>query len=117
MGWLLHCNTGSLRKHETSVPCYVLLSNNYVRVKKNIVVHSEKSVYKFGVFLCSLAKMSAKCSDFATRCCYIHPPLIFATLSINLIKQKNLLLTQISSTVDPHEQADLRKLLVPISER
>ena len=33
---------------------------------------------------------------------------------INLIKQKNLLLTQYSSTVDPQEQAGLRKLLAPI---
>ena len=38
-------------------------------------------------------------------------------LSINLIKQKNLLLTQISSTVDPHEQAFLRELLAPIKDK
>ena len=37
-------------------------------------------------------------------------------LSINLIK-KNLLLTQISSTVDPHEQASLRELLAPIKDK
>ena len=34
--------------------------------------------------------------------------------SINLIKQKNLLITQISSTVDPQEQTSLRELLAPI---
>ena len=38
-------------------------------------------------------------------------------LAINLIKQKKLLLTQISSTVDPHEQATLRKLLAPIKDK
>ena len=38
-------------------------------------------------------------------------------LSINLIKQKNVLLTQISSTVDPHEQASLRELLAPIKDK
>ena len=30
MGWLLHCDNGSLRKHKPSVPCSALLSNNYV---------------------------------------------------------------------------------------
>ena len=47
MGWLLHCNTGclkkhktsvpcsvSLKKHKTSVPCSVLLSHNFVIVKE-----------------------------------------------------------------------------------
>ena len=38
-------------------------------------------------------------------------------LAINLIKQKKLLLTQISSTVDPHEQATLRELLAPIKDK
>ena len=38
-------------------------------------------------------------------------------LAINLIKQKKLPLTQISSTVDPHEQATLRKLLAPIKDK
>ena len=38
-------------------------------------------------------------------------------LSINLIKQKNLLLTQISSTVDHQEQASLKELLAPIKEK
>ena len=38
-------------------------------------------------------------------------------LSINLIKQKNLLLTQISSSVDPHEQASLRELLAHIKDK
>ena len=33
MGWLLHCNTGSTGKHKPSVPCSILLSNNYVIVK------------------------------------------------------------------------------------
>ena len=38
-------------------------------------------------------------------------------LTINLIKQKNLLLTQISSTLDPQEQASLKELLAPIKEK
>ena len=38
-------------------------------------------------------------------------------LSINLIKKKILLLTQISSTVDTHEQASLRELLAPINDK
>ena len=38
-------------------------------------------------------------------------------LAINLIKQTKLLLTQISSTVDPHEQATLRELLAPIKDK
>ena len=37
--------------------------------------------------------------------------------SINLIKQKNLLLTQISCTVDPQEQASLREILAPKKEK
>ena len=32
-GWLLHYNTDYLRKHTPSVPCSVLLSNNYVIIK------------------------------------------------------------------------------------
>ena len=38
-------------------------------------------------------------------------------LFINHVKQKNLLLTQISSTVDPHEQARLREQLAPIKNK
>ena len=38
-------------------------------------------------------------------------------LSINLIKQKNLLITQIPSTVDPHVQSSLRELLAPIKDK
>ena len=33
MEWLLHSNTGSLRKHKPSVPCSALLSNIYVIIK------------------------------------------------------------------------------------
>ena len=33
MEWFFHCKNGSLRKHNSSVPCFVLLSNNYVIVK------------------------------------------------------------------------------------
>ena len=72
MGWLLHCNLGSLRKYNPSVPSSVLLSNNYVIVKacsRNItgstnVAYSEKSTSKFPsgfpfkAFLCSLVKKS-----------------------------------------------------------
>ena len=68
--WLTHCqcNTGSLRKHKPSVPCFLLLSNNYVIKKacsRNItgstnLAYSEKSTYKSGfpfiAFLRSLTK-------------------------------------------------------------
>ena len=37
--------------------------------------------------------------------------------SIHLIKQKNLLHNQISSTVDPKEQASLRELLAPTKDK
>ena len=37
--------------------------------------------------------------------------------SIHLIKQKNLLLTQICSTVDPQEEASLKELLAPIKDK
>ena len=33
MRWLLHYNTDSLRKHKPSLPCSLLLSNNYVIIK------------------------------------------------------------------------------------
>ena len=60
MGWLLHCNTGSFRKHKPSVPCSVLLSNNYVIV----LITAKKSTFKFPsgflfkAFLRSLTKKS-----------------------------------------------------------
>ena len=54
-GWLLHCSTGCLRRHEASAPCSISLSNNSVIVKacsRNAMgsinlAYSEKSTYKF----------------------------------------------------------------------
>ena len=79
MGWLLHCNTGSLRKQKPSVPCFILLSNNYVNVKacsRNIMgstnlAYSEKvnlqipARFSFQGLLSFLGKEKlAKCSYF-----------------------------------------------------
>ena len=99
-GWFLHCNTGSLRKDEPSVPCSLLLSNNYVIVKpcsRNIkgstnLAYSENINLEVSVRLSFqnlpsfLGKeKSTKCIYFATGRCFIHPPLIFATQSFNYI--------------------------------
>ena len=97
MGWLLHCNTGSLRKHKPSVPSSVLLPNNYVIVKtcsRNItdstnLAYSKKSTYKSPPRLSCQGlpsflgkEKSAKCTYFATGRCFIHPALIFAPQSL-----------------------------------
>ena len=104
MRWLLHCNTGCLREHKSSVPCSVLLWNNFVIVKacsKNItggtdLACSEKVNKKLpvrlsfqGLPLFLDAAKSAKCSYFATGCCFIHPPLIFVTESLIISAQHN----------------------------
>ena len=96
-GLFLHCNTGSLRKHNPSVPCSVLLSNNYVIIKpcsRNIkgstdLAYSENLNLEFPVRLnfqrlpSFLGKeKSTKCTYFAIGRCFIHPPLIFATQSV-----------------------------------
>ena len=46
MRWMLDCSTGSLRKHKTSVPYSVLLSNN-CDCKRNILAYRKTSIYKF----------------------------------------------------------------------
>ena len=81
MQWLLHCNTGCLREHKPSVPCSILLSNNFVIVKtysKNIMgstdlVYSKKVDLKVpvrlsfqGLSLFRDAEKSAKYSYFAS---------------------------------------------------
>ena len=33
MGWLFHCNIGTLRKHKLPLPCFLLPSGNYLIVK------------------------------------------------------------------------------------
>ena len=93
MRWLLHCNTGCLREHRP-LPCSVLLSNYLVIVKacstnamgSNDLAYSKKVNLKVPVRLSFQGlpsfldtEMSAKCSYFATGCCFIHPTLIFAT--------------------------------------
>ena len=97
MGWFLHYDTGSLRKHKPSVSCSVLLSNNYVIIKtcsKNIMgstnlVYSEKVNPKVPVrlsFQCLplflVKEKLTKCSYFTTGYCFINPPIIFATQSL-----------------------------------
>ena len=96
MGWLFHCNTGSLRMHKPSIPCSVLLENNYVIVKacsRNItgstnLTNSEKVNLhvpvrlSFQSFFIPCQKKSTKCTYFATGRCFIHPSLIFATQNI-----------------------------------
>ena len=92
-GWFLHCNTGSLRKHKPSVPCFVLLSNSYMIVKactRNInLAYSENVNLEVPVRLSAQTlssflgkEKSTKCIYFATGPCFIHPPLIFATQSL-----------------------------------
>ena len=97
MEWLLHWNTGSLRKHKPSLPCSILLSTNYVTVKacsRNItgstnLAYNEKANLQVPVRLSFqglpsfLGKgKSTKCTYFVTGHCFIHPPLIFAVQSL-----------------------------------
>ena len=112
-GWFLHCNTGSLKKHKPSVPCSVLLSNNYMIVKactRNIkgstnLAYSENvnlevpARLPFQSFPSYLGKEKfTKCIYFATGRCFIHPPLIFTTqsliISLQHIKLRISLLSQ-----------------------
>ena len=93
MGWLLPCNTGSLRKHKPFVPYSVSLSNNDVIAKafsRNItgssnLPYSKKLNPQVPVWLSFqdltlfLGKMHLLCKK--TRC-FIHYPLFFATLSL-----------------------------------
>ena len=104
MGWLLHCITGSLREHKPFLLCSVLLSNNFVIVKacsKNTtgstdLPYSEKSQPRSSrqAFLSRPSfldtEKSAKCSCFVTGCCFIHPPLIFATERLIISLQHNI---------------------------
>ena len=99
MGWLLYCNTNSLRKHSSSVPCSVLLSNNYVIIKasgRNIMASinlGKRSVYNFPsdfslkVFLCSLAKRSPQNASNLWQDVVIYHPKIFATQSLIILLQ------------------------------
>ena len=81
MWWLLHCNTGCLNEHKLSVPCSVLLSNNFAIVKaysKNIMdstdlAYSEKVSLKVLVWLSFQGlplfldtEKSAKCRYFTS---------------------------------------------------
>ena len=94
MGWLLLCNTGSLRKHKPFVPCSVSLSNNYVIVKafsKNITGSTNLAFSKKvnlqvpvrfsfqGLPLFLGKEKSVKCTYFGKGSCSIYPPLIFTT--------------------------------------
>ena len=98
MGWLLYCNTNSLRKHSSSVPCSVLLSNNYVIIKasgRNMasINLGKRSVYNFPfdfslkAFLCSLAKRSPQNASNLWQDVVIYHPKIFATQSLIILLQ------------------------------
>ena len=97
MGSLLHCNTGSLRRHMPSVACCVLLWNNYVIVKacsRNItgstnLAYSEKVNLQVHVRLSFQSLLlffgkekSTKCTYFPTEHSCINLPLIFVTQSL-----------------------------------
>ena len=99
-GWFLYCNTGSLKTHKPSLPCSVLLSNNYVIVKAcsrnikgsinlaysknvNLEVSVRLSVRSLLSFLGK--EKSTKCIYFATGRGFIHPPFIFATQSLIIL--------------------------------
>ena len=97
MGWLLNCNTGSLRKHKPAVLCSVSLSNTYVIVKacsrniigSTILMYSEKVNPQVPVRLSFQGlpsflgkEKSTKCTYFATGRFFIHPHLVFATQSL-----------------------------------
>ena len=102
MWWLLNCNTGYLRKHKPSVPCFVLLSNNFVIVKacskktmgSTDLAYSKKVTLNVPIrfFFQDLpsfldTEKSAKCNYLVTGCCFIHPPLIFFTDSLIILLQ------------------------------
>ena len=104
MGWLLHCDTDSLRMHKPCVPCSLSLSNNYVIIKsfsRNITDSTNLAFSKKfnqqvpvrlsfqGLPLFFGEQKLAKCIYVATRYCFIHSAKIFSTLS--LIYQYNIL--------------------------
>ena len=114
MGWLLHSNTGSLRKYKPPVLFSVSLLNNYVIVKafsKNIsssttLTYCQKVNLQVPVRLSfqglpSLLgkRKSAKSTYFATGHCFIHPPLIFATQSLIISLQHIKLVSYFAEVV------------------
>ena len=78
MRWLLHCNTGCLNKYKPSVPCSILLSNNFVIVKaysKNIMdstdlAYSEKVNLKVLVWLSFQGLPLFLDTEKSTKCRY-----------------------------------------------
>ena len=97
MGWLLRFNTCSLRKRKPSVPCSILLSNNYVIVKacskyitgSTDLAHSEKVNLQVLARLSSQRLPSLTKKSWQNVCCFIHLPLIFATQSLVISLQRN----------------------------
>ena len=97
MGCLLYCNTGSLRKHKSSVPCCILLSNYYVIVKvcsrnimgstnlacnKKVILQGPVRLSFQGLLSFRGKEKSAKWTFLATEHCVIYSTLIFATQSL-----------------------------------
>ena len=120
MWWLLNCNTGCLRKHKPSVLCSVLLSSNFVIVKactkktmgSTDLAYSKKVNLKFPVSLSFQGlpsfvdtEKSSKFSYFVTRCCFIHPPLIFASDSLIIYHYSILLSFSLASLAKVCEQS------------
>ena len=102
MRWLLHCNTGSLKRYKPHVPCFILGSTNCVIIKAcsmNItgstnLAYTEKVNLKVPVWLSLRGFPSflgkeklAKCTYYVRGPCFIHPPLIFVIQSLILLLQ------------------------------
>ena len=109
---MLHSNTGCLKEHKPSVPCSVLLSNDYVivKVRSRNITGSTNLAYNEKINLEDLVRLScqglptfldkeksAKCSYFPTRRCFIHPLLIFATQSLTVSPQHTKLFISLLS--------------------
>ena len=93
--WDVHCNAGSLGKHNQSVLCSMLLSNIYVTIKacSRNITSSTNLAYREKVNLQVPVRLSiqghslfpgkeksSKCNYIASGCCFIHHPLISAIL-------------------------------------
>ena len=95
MGCLLHCNPGSLTKHKPSV-CTLFRTaiKQLCDHKRNIIGSANLAILPFFFW----QRKVAKYTYFATACCFIHPPLIFATqnliISLQHIKLYISLLSQ-----------------------
>ena len=103
MGWLLHCNTGYLKRYKPSVRFRIAI-NCVIEIacSKDIMGHtnlaySEKANLQVPIRLSFLGlpmflgkEKSAKSTDFATGCCFIQSLIIslqHLKLCISLLNQ------------------------------